>query len=34
MATEQLSDGIRRFYADGMKLKEYVAKAMRELVSV
>jgi transaldolase len=34
MATEQLSDGIRRFYADGVKLKEYVSKAMRELVSV
>jgi transaldolase len=34
MATEQLSDGIRRFYADGVKLREYVAKAMRELVSV
>ncbi len=34
MATEQLSDGIRRFYADGMKLREYVSKAMRELVSV
>ncbi len=34
MATEQLADGIRRFYADGVKLKEYVGKAMRELVSV
>jgi transaldolase len=34
MATEQLSDGIRRFYADGVKLREYVAKMMRELVSV
>jgi transaldolase len=34
MATEQLSDGIRRFYADGVKLKEFVAKTMRELVSV
>ena len=34
MATEQLADGIRRFYADGVKLKEYVGKAMGELVSV
>jgi transaldolase len=34
MATEQLSDGIRRFYADGVKLKEFVGKMMRELVSV
>jgi transaldolase len=34
MATEQLADGIRRFYADGVKLKEYVGKAMHELVSV
>jgi transaldolase len=34
MATEQLSDGIRRFYADGVKLKEYVGKMMKELVSV
>ena len=32
MATEQLSDGIRRFYADGMKLREYVGKEMRSLV--
>ncbi len=34
MATEQLADGIRRFNADGIKLKEYVGKAIRELVSV
>jgi transaldolase len=34
MATEQLSDGIRRFYADGVKLKEFVGKMMRDLVSV
>jgi transaldolase len=34
MATEQLSDGIRRFYADGVKLKDHVRKMMRELVSV
>ncbi len=32
MATEQLADGIRRFYADGVKLKEYVGKMMRSLV--
>src|SRR5262249_15226714 len=34
MATEQLADGIRRFNADAVKLKEYVSKAMKELVSV
>ena len=30
MATEQLADGIRRFYADLVKLKEYIAKNMRQ----
>jgi len=34
MATEQLSDGIRRFNADALKLKEFVSKTMKELVSV
>jgi transaldolase len=34
MATEQLADGIRRFYADLVKLKEYVAKNMRQPVGV
>jgi transaldolase len=33
MATEQLADGIRRFQADGLKLKEYVGKAIKELVT-
>jgi transaldolase len=32
MATEQLADGIRRFHADAIKLKEYISKAMRSLV--
>ena len=31
MATEQLADGIRRFYAVGVKLKEYVGKMMRSI---
>ena len=34
MATEQLADGIRRFNADAVKLKEFVSKTMRELVTV
>jgi transaldolase len=34
MATEKLAEGIRRFHADLVKLKEYVAKAMREPVGV
>jgi transaldolase len=34
MATEQLADGIRRFNADAVKLKEFVSKTIRELVSV
>jgi transaldolase len=34
MATEQLADGIRRFNADAVKLREFVSKTMRELVSV
>jgi transaldolase len=34
MATELLADGIRRFHADAVKLKEYIGKTMRELVSV
>ncbi len=34
MATEQLADGIRRFYADAVKLKEFVSKTIKELVSV
>jgi transaldolase len=34
MATEQLADGIRRFYADLVKLKEFVAKNMRQPVGV
>ena len=33
MATELLADGIRRFNADAVKLKEFVSKAMRELVT-
>jgi transaldolase len=32
MATEQLADGIRRFNADAIKLKEYISKMMRSLV--
>jgi transaldolase len=34
MATEQLADGIRRFYADGVKLKEYIGKQLRQPVAV
>lgn len=34
MATEQLSDGIRRFHADGVKLEDHVSKMMRQLVGV
>ncbi len=34
MATELLADGIRRFNADAVKLKEFVSKTMGELVSV
>jgi len=32
MATEQLADGIRRFHADAVKLKEYIGKMLRSLV--
>jgi transaldolase len=34
MATDKLADGIRRFYADLVKLKEYIAKFLRQPVSV
>jgi len=34
MATEKLADGIRRFSADLSKLKEYVAKFLRQPVAV
>ena len=34
MATEKLADGIRRFNADLVKLKEYVAKSVHQPVSV
>ncbi len=34
MATEKLADGIRRFYADLVKLKEYIAKSLHQPVSV
>ena len=34
MATEKLADGIRRFYADLVKLKEYIAKFLHQPVSV
>jgi transaldolase len=34
MATEQLADGIRRFHADLVKLKEYMAKLVRQPVGV
>jgi transaldolase len=34
MATEKLADGIRRFYADLVKLKEYIAKFLHRPVSV
>ncbi len=33
MATELLADGIRRFNADAVKLKEFVSKSMREPVT-
>jgi transaldolase len=32
MATEQLADGIRRFNADAVKLKDLITKQMKELV--
>ena len=34
MATEKLADGIRRFYGDLVKLKEYISKFLRQPVSV
>ena len=34
MATEKLADGIRRFHADLVKLKEYIAKFLHQPVSV
>ncbi|HZW31911.1 MAG TPA: transaldolase [Isosphaeraceae bacterium] len=34
MANDRLSDGIRRFHADLVKLKEYVAKQVRQPVGV
>jgi transaldolase len=34
MATEKLAEGIRRFHADLVKLKEFVAKVLREPVGV
>jgi transaldolase len=34
MATEKLADGIRRFYADLVKLKEYVGKFLHQPVKV
>jgi transaldolase len=34
MATEKLADGIRRFYADLVKLKEYIAKFLHQPISV
>jgi transaldolase len=34
MATEKLADGIRRFHADLVKLKEYIGKFLRQPVSV
>jgi transaldolase len=34
MATEKLADGIRRFNADLVKLKEYIAKELRHPVAV
>ena len=34
MATEKLADGIRRFYADLVKLKEYIAKFLHQPVRV
>ena len=32
MGTDLLADGIRRFHADAVKLKEYIGKMMRSLV--
>jgi transaldolase len=34
MATEKLADGIRRFYSDLVKLREYIAKFLHHRVSV
>jgi transaldolase len=34
MATEKLADGIRRFHADLVKLREYIAKFLHQPVSV
>src|SRR5262249_8804945 len=34
MGTDLLAEGIRRFHADAVKLKEFISKTMRELVSV
>jgi transaldolase len=34
MATDKLADGIRRFHADLVKLKEYIAKFLHQPVSV
>jgi transaldolase len=34
MATEKLADGIRRFNADLMKLREFIAKSLRQPVQV
>jgi transaldolase len=34
MATEKLADGIRRFHADLVKLKEFVAKSLKQPVRV
>ena len=34
MATEKLADGIRRFHADLLKLREYIAKFLHQPVSV
>ena len=34
MATEKLADGIRRFAADLVKLEEYIAKHLKQPVSV
>ncbi len=34
MSTEKLDDGIRRFYADLVKLKEYISKFLHQPVSV
>ena len=34
MATEKLADGIRKFAADLNKLKEFVAKSLKQPVAV